>query len=192
MGAVWRRIWVPPRFSSGCLGHPVGNFGSSSLLLASPRVASGRPFVRAGCVLASLRGASGTLLAIFMPPRFSSGRLEAPFCFMWVLLHATILINLNASSLLFGAPWAPCWPFWCLLASPRGASGHPFVRFECVRASLRGASDILLGIFAPSQMACDFKGWLRVSFFDASDRTKKVNLVYANSWVVFHSSREPS
>ena len=29
-------------------------------------------------------------------------------------------------------PRAPRWPFWCLLASPRGASGHPLVRFECV------------------------------------------------------------
>ena len=73
-------------------------------------------------------------------------------------------------------PQAPCWPFWCLLASPRGASGHPFVRFECVRASLRGASDILLGFFAPSRIACDFKCWLRIPFFNASDRTKKGQL----------------
>ena len=73
-------------------------------------------------------------------------------------------------------PRAPCWPFWFLLASPRGASGHPFVRFECVRASLRGASGILLGMFVPSRMACDFKCRLRIPFFNASDGTKKGQL----------------
>ena len=63
--------------SSGRLGHPVCHFGASSLLLGAPR----------GTLSFHL---GGPLLQRFVhpvmlvPPRFSSGRLGAPFCVILV------------------------------------------------------------------------------------------------------------